>query len=275
MDMTPTVSAIMPAFNAEAHIAEAIESIIAQTYSRWELIVVDDGSSDRTFETAARFAERDPRIRVFRMSHGGRGVARNECLKHVRGDFVAMCDADDISLEDRFRQQIQLLAARPDVGVVSCSNVTCIYGTPRRTLRVSGPRTDAQIRKQLARGRMALLNASAMLRTRLFDGTAGFDPELRRAQDYGFYLRIFRNTRFATIDDSLILYRVSGIIEPYAKILENDLFVRYATYRAAGGGGTFAEFKAHVSTRLFATCVVPLKFGKYVARRSALRVLQS
>ncbi len=105
------VSIMMPAFNAEQYIAQAIDSVLAQTYQNWELIIVNDGSSDRTPTILAEYT--DPRIRVIHQSNGGEAIARNTALRHMRGEFVAYLDADDAFLEHHLELGIAYLAAHP------------------------------------------------------------------------------------------------------------------------------------------------------------------
>jgi glycosyltransferase involved in cell wall biosynthesis len=92
----PLVSIMMPAYNAEAFIAQAIESVLAQTMTDWELIIVDDGSTDGTPAVTDRY--QDPGIRVLRQPNGGESIARNTALQHMRGSLVAFLDADDVFL---------------------------------------------------------------------------------------------------------------------------------------------------------------------------------
>ncbi len=92
------VSVMMPAYNAERYIRPAMESLLAQTYSRWELIVVNDGSKDATAAIARSFD--DPRIRVIDQPNGGEASARNTALRTMRGEFVAFLDADDAYLPE-------------------------------------------------------------------------------------------------------------------------------------------------------------------------------
>jgi len=95
------VSVMMPAFNAEAYIDLAIDSLIRQSYEDWELIVIDDGSADATPEIVRGYA--DPRIRMYGQRNGGEANARNTALHHLHGEYVAFLDADDIFLPDQFQ----------------------------------------------------------------------------------------------------------------------------------------------------------------------------
>ena len=116
---SPKVSVIMPAYNTEKYIGQAIDSILQQTYNNWELIIVDDGSTDDTFKIALQYARDNSRILVSGNQHSGRGVTRNKCLEKVSGEYIAIMDSDDISVPDRFEKQVFLLEAERDVFVTS------------------------------------------------------------------------------------------------------------------------------------------------------------
>jgi glycosyltransferase involved in cell wall biosynthesis len=111
----PSVSVVMPVYQAAGFLAEAIESILAQTHPDFELIAVDDGSTDASGAILERYAKRDPRLIVAHRRHEGVIRARNAGLSLARAALVACMDADDVSLPDRLAMQISALTARPDV----------------------------------------------------------------------------------------------------------------------------------------------------------------
>lgn len=119
---TPLVSVVVPYFNAERFLAEAIESVRAQTYSAWELLLADDGGVDASVEIARGYASRDP-DRVVCLSHPdranhGAAAARNLAIRNARGSYIALLDADDVWLPTKLEEQVALLEAHPDVGMV-------------------------------------------------------------------------------------------------------------------------------------------------------------
>jgi glycosyltransferase involved in cell wall biosynthesis len=118
--MTPAVSVVLPAYNAAPGIGRAVKSILAQNLHDWELIVVDDGSTDGTAEAAHAAGGGDPRLRLLSRPHGGIVAALNAGLAAARGAAIARMDADDEALPDRLRAQLALLGARPEIGVASC-----------------------------------------------------------------------------------------------------------------------------------------------------------
>jgi glycosyltransferase involved in cell wall biosynthesis len=92
----PTVSVITPAFNAAPYVRETLDSVLAQTFTDFEVIVVDDGSTDETAAIVDWYAQRDPRVRVVRQANRGIAAARNTAIAHARGRFLALLDSDDL-----------------------------------------------------------------------------------------------------------------------------------------------------------------------------------
>src|SRR5436190_623470 len=107
------VSVLLPVWNGEAFLEQAMESILRQTLSSFELIVIDDGSTDRTAAIAEEFASRDNRVRVLRRLHEGLSATLNAGIAAARGEYIARMDADDISVPDRLRKQVAYLDAHP------------------------------------------------------------------------------------------------------------------------------------------------------------------
>ena len=123
----PRVSVALPVHNCERYVAEAIESILAQTFTDFEFLIVDDGSTDGTLPILNRFAARDSRIRVISRPNTGIVGALNEMLGLARADLVARMDADDVALPVRFERQVRYLDEHPECVMVG-SRVTIIDG---------------------------------------------------------------------------------------------------------------------------------------------------
>jgi len=116
----PLVSVVIPAYNAGRFIAETIDSVLAQTHARREIVVVDDGSTDDTAERLRPYAGR---IRCLRIAHGEAGAARNAGLREATGDFIAFLDADDLWLPDALAVQLDVAARHPESGMIVCDGV--------------------------------------------------------------------------------------------------------------------------------------------------------
>jgi len=118
----PQVSVVIPVWNGERYLKEAIESILNQDFPDFELIIIDDGSTDDSGRIAVTFAH-DKRVIVLTQENAGVVVARNNGLQIAKGEFVAFLDADDIAKRDRFSKQVAYLQANPEVAVVG-SHIT-------------------------------------------------------------------------------------------------------------------------------------------------------
>jgi glycosyltransferase involved in cell wall biosynthesis len=260
----------MPVYNGARHLRESILSIIRQSFQDWELVLVDDGSTDQTAAIAQECATADSRIRVMRIPHSGRGVARNVAIANASGRFVAVCDADDISLPHRFATQAELLDAHPEIAVVTCHEVIAINDHSEPVHVIRSAEGDHCVRERLARGRMSIQNAAVMMRAELFSRYGLYDTELRRAQDFNFFLRIFDQERFMSTGP-LILYRVAGSIERWSKLAENNAYRHYAYQRAMGEQRSFEEYYRQFGPRLYRRLVIPLMFVWYLIKRLVLR----
>ena len=113
--LSPLVSAVIPVYNAQEFVAEAIRSVLDQSYKPVEIIAVDDGSTDSSAEVVAAFG--DP-VRLVRGTHSGIGGTRNHCVREARGEFLAFLDADDLWPADKLRKEVGCLLESPDVGMV-------------------------------------------------------------------------------------------------------------------------------------------------------------
>lgn len=205
----PRVSVVMPAFNAERFVAEAVESVLASDFIDLELLLLDDGSTDATVERAERAAGGDPRLHVCRLGHGGVAAARNAALRVARGALVANLDADDVMLPDRLSRQVAYLDAHPECVAVGCR--VLMVDTDGRPLRVLiRDFTHEEIDAAHLDGRGgALGNPAAMFRADAARRIGGYRDDLQRTgEDLDFWLRLAEVGRLANLPDVLVRYRV-------------------------------------------------------------------
>lgn len=204
------VSAIIVTHNRAAFLAEAIDSVLAQTYFQknpvdWELIVVDDGSTDHTPDLVAGYQQGFPRVRYVRLDHGGVSRARNHGLKLAAGEFIAFLDSDDLWLKDKVQVQLSYLKAFPEARF-------CL--TEEVWVR-NGRRVNQKHRHQKYSGRvldkvlpLCLLSlSSAMFRRQLFEEIGEFDESLPVCEDYDLGLRIALRYPYHFLPVPLIIKR--------------------------------------------------------------------
>lgn len=204
------VSVMMPAYNAEAYIGQAIKSVLAQSYRRWELIVIDDGSTDRTSEIASRYG--DPRIRVIRQENQGEAAARNTALKNMQGEFVAFLDADDLYLPDHLEFLIGYLELHDQTdGVYANGYYMDQDGNHLQMLssRRRGP-FEGYIFEEVVYGSDVFgPPACVALRTNLIARHGlKFDEGIVIGPDWDFFMKFAEVGRFGYLDRITCLYRL-------------------------------------------------------------------
>jgi glycosyltransferase involved in cell wall biosynthesis len=176
---TPLISCIVPAFNAERYLAEALDSILQQTYRRTEIVVVDDGSTDRSPDVIASFG---PRLRAVRQVNSGPAAARNRGVDEARGEFIAFLDADDRWHPDKLRRQLAHFAERPglDVSVTHCRN----FWIPELAEEAERFRDH-----RIAQPAPAYLASTMLARRSVFERVGPFDTTLRFGHSTQWLLR--------------------------------------------------------------------------------------
>jgi hypothetical protein len=200
----------MSVYNGERHLREAIDSILVQTFTDFEFIIVDDGSTDRTAAILDDYM--DPRIRrITNTTNIGLTKSLNIGLAACRGEFVARMDADDVSLPERLDRQVQHMHAHPEVGLLGTQFVT-VDGDGCVTNHISClPTEDVAIRWCLL-GENAFAHASVMLRRSvLADHALSYDDQLPVAQDYDLWERMVTLTKCANLEGALLQYRRGGV----------------------------------------------------------------
>jgi glycosyltransferase involved in cell wall biosynthesis len=199
------VSVVIPTHNGARHLAEAIESALAQTHPAVETIVVDDGSADDTPAIIARYAGR---VHALRQENRGVSAARNAGLAVAHGAYVAFLDHDDRMLPEKLAKQSALLDARPDVGI-AYSGWWFIDAAGRRLPATGWSRREGDLLPDLLRLENPIFLPSVLVRRALVDAVGGFDERLRRSEDWDLWLRLGRRgVRWALVDEPLAEYRL-------------------------------------------------------------------
>ncbi len=204
------VSIMMPAYNAEKYIEQAIQSVLAQSYRQWELLIVNDGSTDNTAAAVAQFT--DPRLRVFQQANSGEAAARNKALAHMQGEFLAFLDADDAYLPDHLEVTVAYLQAHPEHDGVYTDGYYCdSNGTLLQTLssRRRGPFVG-RVFEEVVRGSDVFgPPMCVVLRTNLItQHQLTFDPEIVIGPDWDFFMHYADLAQFGYLGHDTCRYRV-------------------------------------------------------------------
>ncbi len=207
--MTPTFSVLMPAYNSEATIAESLDSLLAQTRSDWEAIVVDDGSTDRTADIVRGYADRDPRFIVLSKPNGGTGSARNVAAAHASGELWCLLDADDRYLPEYLEHMARFIGEHPGYDIYSSDGFVCVDGgSPQPDdLQPDSATRSYTAEDLLLRNRIREL---ATFRRGVFDLVGGFGEDRRMTmEDYDFWLRaLLAGARHVHNPERLWVYRL-------------------------------------------------------------------
>ncbi len=201
------ISILTSAHNEERHLEGTIANVLAQTLREWEWIVVDDGSSDGTWEILGRWAERESRLRPLRNeSREGLSRSLNKAILSSQGIYIARLDADDLCRPDRLARQRHFLDQNPKVGVVgSFNHVIDEGGRVLETWRFQHTPEEIHYTLQFQN---CLCHSSVMMRRGLLEEIGGYREELPAAQDYELWLRASRRTALYKIPEPLVSWRM-------------------------------------------------------------------
>jgi glycosyltransferase involved in cell wall biosynthesis len=208
-DRLPLVSVLMPVYNAERYVGEAVKSVLAQTFVDFEFLIVDDGSTDGSLAILRGFEAADPRIRLVSRPNTGYVVALNEMLGRARGEFLARMDADDVALPDRFALQAAYLDQHPRVGCVGCA-YELIDGKGRMLAREIELTRNEEIQQAQLQGFATICHPCAMMRREAVLAHGGYDPAMEPAEDLDLWLRMGESWQMANLEQVLMKYRVHG-----------------------------------------------------------------
>lgn len=215
MMQEPLVSVIMPAYNVEKYISESIESVLAQSYQNWELLITDDRSTDNTQRIVEEYCINDKRIKLFiNKENGGAGAARNNSIKEANGRFIAFLDSDDQWLPEKLNKQINFML-KHNYAFTFTAYQKLEQGELRGTIK---PPAFTTYKKLLSSNVIGCLTA-------VYDANKvgkQYMPLIRKRQDMGLWLKILKNLPKAyCLTEVLAIYRIdSGMTQNKLEILK-------------------------------------------------------
>lgn len=206
----PSISVIIPAYNAQNTIFETISSVLNQTFTDLEIIVIDDGSTDKTCEYVQ--AIDDERIKLFAYENGGVAKARNLGISHVQGEYIAFLDHDDLWTADKLEAQITALRKSPDAGVAYSWTVT-MYSEedPVRYHQPDKIYFEGNVYPQLLLSNFIASGSNILVRTKAVESIGDFDPTPISNEDLDFYIRLAAKWNFVLVPKYQIIYRITSI----------------------------------------------------------------
>jgi glycosyltransferase involved in cell wall biosynthesis len=203
----PKVSVVIPAYNAQRYLFEAVNSVLGQTYRDFECIVVDDGSTDRTGAILWELAARDARVKPLKIAHGGIVTALNTGIHAARGEFIARMDADDICVPERFAKQVRYLDEHPECVAVG-SNVILVdpfnSEVHQATVKIDHEQIEADL---LAGNSWAMIHPTTLIRKQALLDIGGYRAEYEWSEDLDVFLRLAEKGKLANMPEPLLRYR--------------------------------------------------------------------
>jgi glycosyltransferase involved in cell wall biosynthesis len=217
----PKISVVMAAYNEEQDIGRALESILTQIFTDWELIVVDDGSTDTTVDVIRSYAERDARIRlVCNATNLELSASLNIGIELARADLIARADADDINLPERLSKQYEYLRVHDEIDVLG-TGAYLLDETGQRTNSFSHPLTHAELRG-LPFLKIQFFHPSVMIRKRFFETAGLYDSNYPNAEDKEMWLRgLSAGCCYGNLPEPLIEYSTDGFVKSWRSILKH------------------------------------------------------
>ena len=207
---------LLPVWNGERFLEQAMESILRQTFSSFELIVIDDGSSDRSAAIAEEVASADQRVRVLRRPHDGLSATLNAGIAAARGEYIARMDADDISLPDRLQKQVAYLDAHPAC-VAAGTWIEVTDEAARHIGLKTFARTHDAISAALLRGVSAIAHPTVVVRRDILRDAGGYDARRYPSEDLDLWFRLAEEGELANLGEALLQHRrhreATGVFE--------------------------------------------------------------
>ncbi|MCC6924385.1 glycosyltransferase [Novosphingobium sp.] len=204
----PAISVAMSVYNGERFLAEAIQSVLDQTWHDFELLILDDGSRDSSLEIINRHAAADSRIRVIARENRGLVTSLNQLLAEARAPLIARMDADDVCAPQRFERQIAFLAAQPDHGVVGSLTFDIDENGQAFPLDTAEhPLSHEAFIAHIASNGPLLAHPTVMYRRDVVLAAGGYHAAFRHCEDYDLWLRLAHRTKIANLPERLLRYR--------------------------------------------------------------------
>lgn len=217
----PLVSVLMPAFNAEKYIGQAIESILNQSFKDFELIIADDYSTDNTWKIIEKYVKRDKRIKAIKNKKNLYIAGnRNKLIKLAQGKYIAWQDADDISLPKRIEHQYEFMEKYPSVGIVG--GYLQFFDDKGNSSIRKYALDDKTLRKYIFRF-SPVAQPSAMIRKRCFDEFGYYNLKYPPAEDIDMSFRIGTKYKFANLQEIVIKYRETNNSATFKKLKKIEL----------------------------------------------------
>ncbi len=226
----PKVSILTPAFNAAKYLSETIDSVLAQTFQDFEMIIVDDGSTDNTREVAQGYAQKHPgKIRYIYQKNAGPAAARNTAIKNSTGEYLALLDSDDLWMPNRLEEGVAVLDAKPEVGLVHAKTIRLVDGKKLAPLKRHLPSLSGRIYRNLITRRANISCLTVLFRRSCLEKIGLFDEaqECIGVEDRDLWVRLSKFYKVQFINKEVGYYRIiaAGISRNSERMMKGKIYV--------------------------------------------------
>jgi glycosyltransferase involved in cell wall biosynthesis len=240
---SPLVSVLLPVRNAAATLSAALDSVLAQTFGDFEVIAVDDGSTDESAAILRQFADREPRIRLVSTPAIGTTPALNLAASRAAGRYFARQDADDLSMPSRFARQVEALDGRATLGAIGTAAMA-INHAGETVARFPTRHGTAAVHEGLRTALATPVHGSMMIRREAFEAAGGYRDAFVASQDFDLWLRLIERCRLDNLEEPLYHWRVSaGAVHGerrWRQLMFGGIALAFSAERARVGADSYA-----------------------------------
>lgn len=204
--MKPLVSINLCCYNSERYLRETLDSIINQTYKNWELIVIDDGSSDSSGKIVSEYVKKSYPVHYYYQENRGLSYSRNRAIELSKGDYIAFIDHDDLWLPDKLEKQVKLFEEKTDVELIYSNFFSLKNG--RKKIYFNKPNPEGYVFRDFLRYYPVALLTVMIRRPSLQRLTGLFDTNLKLSEEYELFMRLLYSSRAGYIREPLAIYRI-------------------------------------------------------------------
>lgn len=267
----PKVSVVIPAYNTLAYLPQSLASALEQTFTDFDVLIVDDGSADGVAAWAAQLS--DPRVRLVTQANQGLPGARNTGVAGTEGEYIAFLDGDDLWRPDKLTKQVALLDKRPEVGLVH-SSVRFIDARGDATSSPVAAHGDGDLYREFLTFNefyMVRCGSTPLVRRACFDRVGVFDPSLKFAEDWEMWTRVAAHYHVAALSENLVSYRqhASNLTRNYAIMTPH--FSKIIERAFSSAPGKYQHLKGRAYGRTHLSAAWRAFYAEDYAEASALR----
>lgn len=231
LDGPPAASVLLPVYNAGQHLVQAVESVLNQTFQNFEVLLLNDGSTDNSLQVLESFASIDRRCRIYSWPNRGLFATLNAGLELAEAEFIIRMDQDDVCRPQRFEKQIFYMRQHPECVVVG-SRVLFIDANGMPIFEVLDRYTHEEIERALLSRQLGIAHPAAIIRRSALEAIGGYRPDYTHAEELDLFLRLAEVGRLANLPEVLLDYRQHFASSSYKYVIEQSVSARNAVLDA-------------------------------------------